>query len=345
MTALTTAPGGYRATGAKGIDCGIRLSTAAVVLAVAGIAAYVSYWQRLCRRPGARRERAHRPAGTGHDRRPRVRLQHAHLVRGPAPGTGTSAGPLAARSGHRGHSDSEHGPGLVPRSGWSGGRGLAGGQPRRLLRTFWSGSSAPPKHPDASHQPSTAATIRRAALRSLPSQPAPPAAGSTATATAIRTLRACDRRVILPGSRPLSAGSMATGFSEPRPIIVQRWPRTGSVCKLAIRSLNASLPICSGAPPAAGHEPGLPNHGNNPDSSIAEGGRRRRIRPWPLQTESAEPAIPRHGRGGAARVGITTRCGKPTAPRSHTPVLTFGVANPARYPPLRCCSTGAAGLS
>ena len=44
MTALTTAPGGYRATGAKGIDCGIRLSTAAVVLAVAGIAAYVSYW-------------------------------------------------------------------------------------------------------------------------------------------------------------------------------------------------------------------------------------------------------------------------------------------------------------
>ena len=38
------ASGGYRATAASGIDRAIRLSTAAAVLAVAGIAAYVSYW-------------------------------------------------------------------------------------------------------------------------------------------------------------------------------------------------------------------------------------------------------------------------------------------------------------
>ena len=44
MTALTAAPGGYHATAASGIDRAIRLSTAAAVLAVAGIAAYVSYW-------------------------------------------------------------------------------------------------------------------------------------------------------------------------------------------------------------------------------------------------------------------------------------------------------------
>jgi hypothetical protein len=44
MTALATASGGYRATGTSGIDRAIRLSTAAAVLAVAGIAAYVSYW-------------------------------------------------------------------------------------------------------------------------------------------------------------------------------------------------------------------------------------------------------------------------------------------------------------
>jgi hypothetical protein len=44
MTTLTAAPGGYRATAARGIDRAIRLSTAAAVLAVAGIAAYVSYW-------------------------------------------------------------------------------------------------------------------------------------------------------------------------------------------------------------------------------------------------------------------------------------------------------------
>ena len=44
MTALATSSGGSRATAASGIDHAIRLSTAAAVLAVAGIAAYVSYW-------------------------------------------------------------------------------------------------------------------------------------------------------------------------------------------------------------------------------------------------------------------------------------------------------------
>ena len=44
MTALATASGGYRATAASSIDRAIRLSTAAAVLAVAAIAAYVSYW-------------------------------------------------------------------------------------------------------------------------------------------------------------------------------------------------------------------------------------------------------------------------------------------------------------
>jgi len=43
MTALA-ASSGYRAPAANGIDRAIRLSTAAAVLAVAGIAAYVSYW-------------------------------------------------------------------------------------------------------------------------------------------------------------------------------------------------------------------------------------------------------------------------------------------------------------
>ena len=44
MTALAT-PDSSRATAAAGIDRAIRLFTAAAVLAVAGIAAYVSYWQ------------------------------------------------------------------------------------------------------------------------------------------------------------------------------------------------------------------------------------------------------------------------------------------------------------
>ena len=44
MTALATASGNYRATAVSSIDHAIRLSTAVAVLAVAGIAAYVSYW-------------------------------------------------------------------------------------------------------------------------------------------------------------------------------------------------------------------------------------------------------------------------------------------------------------
>ena len=44
MIALAAPSGGYRATAASSVDHAIRLSTAAAVLAVAGIAAYVSYW-------------------------------------------------------------------------------------------------------------------------------------------------------------------------------------------------------------------------------------------------------------------------------------------------------------
>jgi hypothetical protein len=44
MTALATTSGGYPTTAVSSIDRAIRLSTAAAVIAVAAIAAYVSYW-------------------------------------------------------------------------------------------------------------------------------------------------------------------------------------------------------------------------------------------------------------------------------------------------------------
>jgi hypothetical protein len=44
MTALATTSGGYPTTTVSSIDRAIRLSTAAAVIAVAAIAAYVSYW-------------------------------------------------------------------------------------------------------------------------------------------------------------------------------------------------------------------------------------------------------------------------------------------------------------
>ena len=53
-------------TAASGIDRAIRLSTAAAVLAVAGIAAYVFLLARLRGRPGPRRERNHRSVRAGH---------------------------------------------------------------------------------------------------------------------------------------------------------------------------------------------------------------------------------------------------------------------------------------
>ena len=44
MSVFAGAAGGYRTNATSSIDRAIRLSTAAAVLAVAGIAAYVSYW-------------------------------------------------------------------------------------------------------------------------------------------------------------------------------------------------------------------------------------------------------------------------------------------------------------
>ena len=47
MTALVLAPGtrtGYEHAATAGVDRAIRVSTAIAVLAVAGVAAYVSYW-------------------------------------------------------------------------------------------------------------------------------------------------------------------------------------------------------------------------------------------------------------------------------------------------------------
>jgi hypothetical protein len=115
----------------SGIDRAIRISTAVAVLAVAGIAAYVSYWHAYAV------VRAHGETGIT------ARLEPATIdglvyassmvVLYAAPGAGTLPGPLAARAGDRGDPRGEHGPGLVPRPGRGGGRGLAGGQPGGLV--------------------------------------------------------------------------------------------------------------------------------------------------------------------------------------------------------------------
>ena len=170
----------------------------------------------------------------------------------------------------------------------------------------WYGLSEPPGHPDASHQLSSTARVRRAAVRRVPSQLGPLTAGSTAAATPIRALRADDRRISLPGIRlPLSADSKVTGLPGQMPITAQRWPRTGSARKSAIRSPNASSPRCSGAPPAAGHAPGSPKRSDHPYPSnavthrqrVGVAGLRRHLRYVTAAATGVRLSLPITGRG------------------------------------------------
>ena len=92
----------------RGIDRAIRLSTAAAVLAVAGIAAYVSYWHAyaVVRVHGETGITARLEPAT--IERPGLRQFDGRAVRGAAPGASPLPG-LAARAGHRRHPHGEHG--------------------------------------------------------------------------------------------------------------------------------------------------------------------------------------------------------------------------------------------
>ena len=229
MTALATASGNYRASAVSSIDRAIRLSTAAAVLAVAGIAAYVSYWHAYAV------VRAHGESGITARLEPAtidglvyassMVILYAARHRIPVPalarwllGLGIAATLTANMA--QGWS---HGPDR------SGGRGLASGQPRRLIRTPGLAYPHLRCRQNADHRQSTAAEIRRAALRRVPPQPQPLTASSTARTTAACPLRVGGRRISLRGSRPpLPARTTVTRFPEPMPIVTQRWPRTGS---------------------------------------------------------------------------------------------------------------------
>ena len=131
MTTLAKAPEtgtGYGPAAMTGVDRAIRVSTAVAVLAVAGVAAYVSYWHAytvVC---------AHGETGIT------ARLESATIdglvyassmvkpLRGAAPAPDTLSGPLAACPRHRRDAGREHGPRLVSRTSWCGHRGLVGGQ-------------------------------------------------------------------------------------------------------------------------------------------------------------------------------------------------------------------------
>jgi hypothetical protein len=132
MSVFAAAAGGYRTNATSSIDRAIRLSTAAAVLAVAGIAAYVSYWHAYAV------VRAHGESGITARLEPATidgLVYASSMVVLSRHGTGSRSLPwragCSAWVSRRPHG--EHGPGLVPRSGRGGGRGLAGGQSRGLL--------------------------------------------------------------------------------------------------------------------------------------------------------------------------------------------------------------------
>ena len=246
---------------ASGIDRAIRLSTAAAVLAVAGIAAYVSYWHAYAV------VRAHGETGITARLEPAtidglvyassmvVLYAARHRVPVPSLARWLLALGIAATLTANMAQGWSHGP----RRG--GSRGLAGGQPRGLVRA--PGLAHPHLRGGSTRAVGRAppATVRPAALRRVPSRPQPLTASAPPGPSAARQDRRGGPRVRPPGTRPSPpAGSVTLGCWRPAPSMTRRWPRTGSASRPATRCRNAGSPRCSDAHPAAGREPESPMH-------------------------------------------------------------------------------------
>jgi uncharacterized protein DUF2637 len=261
MTVSATASNRYRADGSSSVDRAIRLSTAAAVLAVAGIAAYVSYWYAYAV------VRAHGETGITARLEPATidGLVYASSMvvlsaarhRVPVPslarcllGLGITATLMANMA--QGWS---HGPVGAVVAAW----------PRPVSRvpiSSWSGSSARPGRQDTGRRPGPWAWPQPATPRRVLPRPQPPAPGSPAGASAAYQTRNSSLRLGLPGRRPSPpAGSMARHHLRPASSMTPRWPRTASAPKPVIRFPNASWPRCSDARPAAGRAPESQKHG------------------------------------------------------------------------------------
>ena len=185
---------------------------------------------RLRGRPGLRRDRDHRPAGAGDDRRPGLRQLDGGAVRRPAPGAGPLPGPLAARAGHRRDPHRQHGPGLVTRSvaavvaAWPA-ASLAGSYELLVLLIRTSGRQ------HAGRRQSASAMVFPAVLRRVLSPPQPQTAIAPQRASATRQTRPGGPRVTPPGTRPSPpTGSVTMRSLRPALSMRRRWPRTGSAC-------------------------------------------------------------------------------------------------------------------
>ena len=210
----------------SGIDRAIRLSTAAAVLAVAGIAAYVSYWHAYAV------VRAHGESGITARLEPAtidglvyassMVVLYAARHRVPVPslarwllGLGIAATLTANMA-----------------QGWS--HGLVGAVVAAwpavslvgsyellvwLIRTSGTVEHRP--------RPGTSATPRPAALRRVLPRPQPPAPSSPAGATATHQTRHGSLRPRSPGRLSPPAGSVTRRYLRPARSMTPRWRRTG----------------------------------------------------------------------------------------------------------------------
>jgi Protein of unknown function (DUF2637) len=259
LTASSQLTDGCDVAMANAIDRLIRISTAVAVLAVASVAAYVSYWHAyaVVRTHGESGLTARLEPATidGLVYASSMVILYAARHGSPVPrlarwllGLGIAATLTANMA--RGWS---HGPVGAAVAAWPA---------VSLVGSYsWSGSSAPAGRQTAGGRQRGSALVRPAVLRHVVSRPRPLTASAPEAASAARQTR---RRGPLPGSRPSPpAGSATMRRLRPALAMMRRWPRTGLACRPATRCRNAGSPRCSDAPLAAGREPGSPMHGKH----------------------------------------------------------------------------------
>ena len=243
---------------ASGIDRGIRLSTAAAVLAVAGIAAYVSYWHAYAV------VRAHGETGITARLEPAtidglvyassmvVLYAARHRVPVPSLARWLLALGIAATLTTNMAQGWSHGPLGAVVAAWPA-VSLVGSYELLVWLIRTSGPHV------AGRRPSTCAIVRPAVLQPVRSRLQPLTATAPEKASAAQQTWRSGPRITRTRPSP-PTGSVTRRRLRPAPATTRRWPRTGSACRPATRCRNDGSPRCSDAHPAAGREPELPMH-------------------------------------------------------------------------------------